>query len=88
MRASFEHLTMTANGSSYLLCRRGDDALLQTVGLLLEVLPGLVIPVQVVLNLKGKEDDKKGLYIATNENHTGKSVQSFKSEALEIEVRI
>lgn len=40
--------------TSYLLRRCGDDALLQPVGLFLKVLPGFVVPVQVVFNLEGK----------------------------------
>lgn len=40
--------------SSYLLRGAGDNALLQAVGLLLKVFPGLVIPEQIVFYLKIK----------------------------------
>ena len=43
--------------ASYLLRGAGDDALLKAVGLLLQVFPGLVIPQQVVLDLKSKHTD-------------------------------
>lgn len=39
----------------YLLGGAGDNALLKAVGLLLEVLPGLVVPEQVVLYLEVKQ---------------------------------
>lgn len=39
----------------HLLGGAGDDALLETVGLLLEVLPGLVVPQQVVFYLEIKQ---------------------------------
>ena len=39
---------------AHLLCGGGDDALLQSVRLLLEIFPRFMIPVQIILYLVGK----------------------------------
>lgn len=46
------HLFLHLMLSTYMLCSAGDNALLQSVGLLLKVFSCLMVPQQIVFNLE------------------------------------